>query len=83
MVAHAADNNAEKSKYTGAPMPVKSLTFTREGSAGGVKQTTTGEQTDGTAINASYTAKYDGKDVQAAGNSPYDTIAIQHEMPIR
>ena len=83
-VALAADNtigtwklNAEKSKYAGAPMPVKSLTLIREASDGGVKQTTTGEQTDGTAIKAGYTAKYDGKDVQVTGNSPYDTIAIK------
>ena len=83
-VAHAADNtigtwklNLEKSKYTGAPMPLKSLTLTRESSDGGVKQTTTGEQADGTAINASYTAKYDGTDVPVTGNSPYDTIAVK------
>lgn len=44
--------NVEKSKYTPAPMPVKSLTVTREAADGGVKQTTTGEQADGTPINA-------------------------------
>lgn len=84
VAAFGADNtigtwklNVSKSKYTGAPMPVKSLTVTREASDGGVKQTTTGEQADGTAINASYTAKYDGKDVQVTGNAPYDTIAIK------
>jgi hypothetical protein len=69
--------NVEKSKFTPAPMPVKSLTTTREASDGGVKVTTTGEQADGTAINASYTAKYDGKEVQITGNSPSDTIAIK------
>ena len=58
-------------------MPVKSLTVTREASDGGVKQTVTGERADGTATNASYTAKYDGKDVQVTGNAPYDTIAIK------
>lgn len=84
IVAFAADNsigtwklNAEQSKYTPAPMPVRSLTVTREASDGGVKVTTTGEQTGGTAINASYTAKYDGKDVQITGNAPYDTIALK------
>ena len=84
LAAFGADNtlgtwtlNIEKSKYTPAPMPVKSLTVTREASDGGVKQTTTGEQADGTAINASYTAKYDGKDVNVTGNAPYDTIAIK------
>jgi len=69
--------NAEKSTYTPAPTPVKSLTVTREASDGGIKVTTTGEQADGTPINASYTAKYDGKDVQITGNTPYDTIAIK------
>jgi hypothetical protein len=69
--------NIAKSKYTPAPMPIKSLTVTREAADGGVKQTTTGEQADGTAINSSYSAKYDGKDVQVSGNAPYDTIAIK------
>jgi hypothetical protein len=80
----AADNtlgtwklNIEKSKYTPTPMPVKSLTITREASDGGVKVTTSGEQADGTAINASYTVKYDGKEVSVTGNSPYDTIAVK------
>lgn len=84
LTAFSADNtlgtwklNVEKSKYTPAPMPVKSLTVTREAANGGVKQTTTGERADGTAINASYTAKYDGKDVQVSGNAPYDMIAIK------
>ena len=69
--------NGEKSKYTPAPTPVKSLTVTREASDGGVKVTTTGEQANGTAINASYTAKYDGKDADVSGNAPYDTISIK------
>jgi hypothetical protein len=84
IAAFGADNtigtwklNVAKSKSTPAPMPVKSLTVTREAADGGAKVTTTGEQADGTAINASYTAKYDGKDVQITGNSPYDTIAIK------
>jgi hypothetical protein len=84
VAAFGADNsigtwkfNAAKSKYTPAPMPVKSLTVTREAADGGVKQTTTGERADGTAINASYTAKYDGKDVPVTGNAPYDTIAVK------
>ena len=88
VAAFGADNtlgtwklNVAASKYTPAPMPVKSLTVTREASDGGAKVTTTGEQADGTAIQASYTAKYDGKDVQISGNSPYDTIAIQQVNP--
>ena len=84
VVALAADNtlgtwklNVAKSTYTPAPLPIKSLTVTREASDGGVKQTTTGERSDDTKVNASYTAKYDGKDVQVTGNSQYDTIAIK------
>ena len=84
VLAHAADNtigtwklNVEKSKYTGAPMPVKELMVTREAVEGGVKLTITGQQADGTAINASYTARYDGKEMQVTGNAPYDTIAIK------
>src|ERR1035438_10135051 len=56
VAAFGADNtlgtwklNVAKSKYTPAPMPVKSLTVTREASDGGVKQTVTGERADGTA----------------------------------
>ena len=69
--------NVAKSTYTPGPMPIKSLTITREASDGGVKHTTKGERADGTAVNASYTAKYDGKDVQVSGNGQYDTIAIK------
>jgi hypothetical protein len=68
---------AEKSWYSPAPMPVKSLTVTREASDGGVKVTTTGEQANGSAINASYTAKYDGTEFHVTGNAPYDTIAVK------
>jgi hypothetical protein len=84
IVAFGADNsigtwklNVEKSKYTPGPMPVKTLTVTREAADGGVKQTVTGERADGTAISASYTAQYDGKDVHVTGNAPYDMIAIK------
>jgi hypothetical protein len=84
VAAFGADNtigtwklNAEKSKYSPAPMPVKSLTVTREASDGGVKVTTTGEQANGTPINASYIAKYDGTEVKVTGNAPYDTISLK------
>jgi len=80
--ALAADNtigtwklNMEKSKFSPA-VPVKSLTMTREASDGGLKVTMTGEQADGTAINGSYTAKYDGKEYSVTG-APYDTIAMK------
>jgi hypothetical protein len=67
--------NMEKSKFTPSA-PVKSLTSTREASDGGVKVTTTGERADGTPINGSYTAKYDGKEYPVTG-APYDSIAIK------
>jgi hypothetical protein len=80
--AFAADNslgtwklNMDKSKFSPAA-PVKSLTTTREASDGGVKATTTGQQADGTSINANFTAKYDGKEYPAAG-APYDIVAIK------
>jgi hypothetical protein len=84
VAAFGADNtlgtwtlNVQKSTYAPAAFPVKSLTVVREASDGGVKVTTTGERSDGTAINASYVAKFDGKGVQVTGNAPYDMIAIK------
>lgn len=80
----AADNSigtwkldAAKSKYTPPPTTVKTLNIVREPADGGVKVTTTGERPDGTAINATYTAKFDGKEVPVTGNSPYDMIAVK------
>jgi hypothetical protein len=84
--AFAADNslgtwklNMEKSKFTHSA-PVKSLTSVREASEGGVKVTTTGERADGTSINASYTARYDGKSYPVTG-APYDSIAVTQVNP--
>ena len=62
--------NMAKSKFTPGPSPVKSLTITREASDGGVKVTVSGERADGTPANSSYTLKYDGQEVQVAGNPP-------------
>ena len=67
--------NVEKSTGSG-PRTVKSLTTIREASDGGVKVTATGENMDGTPINSSYTAKYDGKEYPVTG-APYDTISIK------
>ena len=81
-VAFAADNslgtwklNMAKSKFSPAA-PVKSLSSVREAADGGLKMTTTGEQADGTAINASYTAKYDGNETPVTG-APYNTISVK------
>jgi len=80
--AFAADNslgtwklNMEKSKFS-TSTPVKSLTATREASDGGIKVTTTGERADGTAIDSSYVARYDGSESPVTG-APYDTISIK------
>jgi hypothetical protein len=67
--------NVRKSKFN-PTAPVKSLTTTREAAEGGVKLTTAGEQADGTKINSSYTAKYDGNDYPVIG-APWDTISIK------
>jgi hypothetical protein len=67
--------NMGKSKFN-PTAPVKSLTTTREAAEGGVKLTTTGEQADGTKINSSYTAKYDGNNYPVTG-APWDTISIK------
>src|SRR5947207_13607563 len=87
-MAFCADNstgtwkmNTVKSKYTPAPMPVKSLTIVREACDGGIKVTISGQQADGTPINASYTAKYDGTESKITGNSPYDTVSIKQVNP--
>lgn len=67
-----------KSKYTPAPWPVKSISVTREAIPGGVKVTNSGMRTDGSAINASYTAKYDGSPSEVTGEgSPYDSISVK------
>jgi hypothetical protein len=85
VAALAADNsrgtwklNVATCKYPPAPFPVKSLPSVREAAPGGVKVTTTGERTDGTAVNASYTATYDGSAATVTGSgAPYDTISVK------
>jgi hypothetical protein len=85
MAAFGADNslgtwkvNVEKSTYNPGTFPVKSLTSVREAAAGGVKVTNTGERSDGAAINATYTAKYDGSPSSVSGEgAPYDTVSVK------
>jgi len=83
VAAFGADNtigtwklDVAKSEYTPAPMPIKSLTTTREAMEGGAKVTTTGVQADGTPINSTVTVKYNGKDTEVTG-APWDTIAVE------
>jgi hypothetical protein len=67
-----------KSKYSPGPLPVKSLTAVREAAGDGVKVTTTGERSDGAAINTTYTAKFDGSPATLSGQgAPYDTISLK------
>jgi len=83
--ALAADNslgtwklNVEKSKYSPAPFPVKTITAVREAADNGVKVTNTGERADGSPVNSTYTAKYDGSDSAVSGQgSPYDSVSIK------
>lgn len=69
--------NVERSKYTPAPFPLKSLTVVRESSDGAVKVTTTGEQANGTPVNITYMTKYDGSAATVEGSNPlYDSISV-------
>jgi hypothetical protein len=83
IAAFGADNslgtwklNVEKSKYTPAPFPIKTLTTTREAADGGVKGTAVGEQANGTPINSTSSIKYDGKEYPVTG-APWDTISVK------
>jgi hypothetical protein len=83
-MASAADNslgtwklNLAKSSYGGDPMPIKNLVMTRQASADGVRISQIGERVDGTALNSSYTTRYDGKECVVEGTSPFDRIAVR------
>jgi hypothetical protein len=70
--------NTAKSKYSPGPFPVKSITSVREAAGDGVKVSNTGERADGSAINTSYTAKFDGSPTSVSGQgAPYDTISLK------
>jgi hypothetical protein len=84
LMASAADNslgtwklNVAKSSYEGAPMPVKNVVMVRQVSPDGVKISQTGERADGTALNMTFTTRYDGKECVVAGSSPFDRIAVK------
>jgi len=50
----------------------------REAADGGVKYSVQGARADGSKIDVSYTAKYDGKQVAVTGSTAnYDTIAVK------
>jgi hypothetical protein len=70
--------NIAASKYTPVPLPVKSLLVVREAVPGGVKVANTGERIDGTAINTTYSANYDGTPAGVTGKgAPYDTVSLK------
>jgi len=85
--AFGADNtlgtwkyNAAKSKPAPGASPITNLTLTREAANGGVKNSAKGERADGSKIDNTYTAKYDGKEVAMtlmATGTVFDTIAIK------
>jgi hypothetical protein len=70
--------DTEKSKFSGIDGP-KSLTATVEEQNGGVKRHGQGVAADGSPIDYSYTAKYDGQDNLITGSgapSGADSIAL-------
>ena len=58
---------------------MKSLTVTREAAPGGVKVTNTGMRTDGSTINATYTAEYDGSSSEVTGERgrPMSSMSVK------
>lgn len=71
--------NVAKSKFTPADSnPIKSQTLVRQAIDGGSKGTGTGERQDGTAINWSYSVKYDGKEYPVTG-AAWDTISVKQK----
>jgi hypothetical protein len=84
-IALGADNtlgtwkrDTGKSKPAPGTSPITSLTVTREAADGGVKVSTKGERADGSKIDTSYTAKYDGKAVAVTGTGlTWDTVALK------
>lgn len=84
-IAVAADNtigvwkyNTSKSKAAAGVSPIKELTVTREASEGGVKVSAKGERADGSKIDTTTIAKYDGKEVPVTGSGlTWDSTAIK------
>jgi hypothetical protein len=84
-IAFGADNtlgtwkyNAAKSKPRPGVSPIKNETVIGEAADSGVRRSVKGEREDGSKIDNSYTAKYDGKEVAVMGtNLTFDTIAIK------
>jgi hypothetical protein len=84
ITAFGADNtlgtwklNAAKSKPPAGQSRITDLTITREAAGNGVKVTGKGKREDGSTIDITYTATYDGKPVTISGSGlPYDSVAV-------
>jgi hypothetical protein len=71
--------NTAKSKFSGVATP-KSTTTTIETQEGGIRNHTEGVAGDGSAINFTYSAKYDGKDNPITGSGAYggaDSVSLK------
>jgi hypothetical protein len=69
--------NPAKSKVPAGNSPITDLTITREAAGNGVKVTGKGKRQDGSTIDITYTATYDGKPTTVSGSGlPYDTVAV-------
>jgi hypothetical protein len=83
--AFGADNtlgswkyNAAKSNQPSGVSPIANLTVTKEAVDGGAKISVKGERADGSKIDTTTSAKYDGKAVPVTGTgTPWDTDAIK------
>jgi hypothetical protein len=83
--AFGADNTLGSWKYNTAKSttptgvsPITSLTVTREATGDGVKVTAKGERKDGSKIDTTTIAKYDGKEVPVKGSGlAWDTVSIK------
>jgi uncharacterized protein YcfL len=68
--------NVAKSKLADPTMAPKSAVTTIEATAGGVKVSVNNVQADGTKVQYSFTAKYDGKEYPVKGDPSRDSVAI-------
>jgi hypothetical protein len=58
--------------------PITNATLVREAADGGVKYSAQGARADGSKTDATYSAKYGGKEIAVTGSTPtYDTIAVK------
>ena len=70
--------NTAKSKPATGVSPIKDLTVVREASDGGVNISAKGERADGSKIDTTTIAKYDGKEVEVTGSGlTWDTTAVK------